>query len=1142
VLAQIVIAAQDKASGVFDTVANKANGLGQTYGKLMGLLSAGGSVAYLANLVHQSIQAADAANDLSTATGVAVETITGYSVAAKTVGMSNEDLAKGFNKLTVAQVDADTNTEKYSKTFGRLGVTLRDQSGALKATDALINDVADAFGELEDGPTKTALGIEIFGKSWLKMAPLLAMGSEGLEDARQIAEDLGLVLDKKTADAAGRTADLFDILGMSGQGMGNQLMAKVLPTVEGLAQMFLEGKRSGGMLDQAMDGLVIAFKGVVSGGLIVTEVLKSLGTIAGGVVSAVMRAMSGDFSGAASAMSGAFTAVKKSNDELDGTLTKLWDDTLPKVSNGALDVVKKKRELEKATTDNTRATKAESDGLEALEKAQRATALAMGQAAIDRAKTEADAFGKMLAQQHSARLLSDGEYYDARARLSTETNALQMGQIASMRATEQTAYDEAITKASATGLALKDKNKILQDAEGIKQKLIKLDNDEYKLAAEKLTQEHAWGAEVEANWIKADEAARSNARSLIDQKQSLADSVDEAGRWVAQLGLAPSALERINSLRSFDKDTAKLRLQLERDLYDVEQDREQGRTASKEALARIEINTALVAQRSATRAALDAQMQLNEATREQMDVLGRIQGLVGGIWDAWASGKSLIKTLGDTLKKEIGEYLKELATKRVVIPIIGSMLGMSGSAIAGVTGGPSSLLGSLMGSAGGGGMGGMLGTAMGAMGSFGSGLGAGFGALLGESGLMGALSMGTTAIGAGGIAAGLGTLAGALGPLALGVMALAGLDNKGGGPKTEGGYATGGGLLIRRGGVADAEAATSARAIAAQYSNIMRLLGKQAGTLDAAVQFSMDNGAGGDANTQLQVAASLNGRSVFNLNPSYLENIGRGSDALKEAITRNSLRAVVEALRASDLDGASASFVAQIDTTTSSVDALQNALSQLTSLTAAAQAVEGFGGVFTRFGQLSIEARNSFTGLVGGVEAFVAKAQGFVANYYSESEQNALTAQRVSGSLSAAGISTDLRDRAGLRSLLDRETLDTPESRARAAALLNVQGDFARLADYLGTQNTSLQALAAQAPVTALANTMAASAQDAQAAAAAQAQMQTDMLQVARDQLAAAQAASQAQIEALVRVITNTGDTARALDQIARVGITTVAA
>lgn len=1091
-IAQIVISATDKASGVLKNVSEKTDDLSSKWQKFAGLAAAGGATAFLVNLVKNSIEAADALNDLSAGTGVAVDVLSGYQVAAKTAGVSNEELAKGLNKLSVAQVTADGDTKAFDRTFGRLGVTLREQNGELKNTDKMLGDVADAFVGLEDGPAKTALGVDLFGKSWLKLAPILAGGSDGLREAREIAQDLGLVLDKETAEAAGRTADIFDILGMASGGLGNQIMKKVLPTVEGLAQMFLESKRQGNAMEGALDGLVVVFKGVVTGGLVVTEVFKNLGTIAGGVVAGVMRAVDGDFKGAASAMSGAFSDVKKSNVEMDKTLTKLWDDTLPKVSEKTIATARSLKAQKDTSEDATKATKDLSDGLDALEKSQRATSSALAEAGVSRLKIQLESEDKLLKQSYVNRAITDGEYYDAKASAARRVFDAQITLLQNQKVEEEKAQAAFLARSAVAGLAEKDRNKLLQEAEGTKQKIIKVDQDIFKLTMETTSAIAAQGFEIEANWFKSEAAAASAAKELVAYKQSLSDQVTETRAYVDLLGIAPEKLERINALRTFDKETAKLVYDIQVATNDLQSlqiiwGEKEGQLRGKEIADRLVINEGKLQSRTATRSVLDAQLETNEATKEQISLLQKINGYTQSWLESWFSGKSLIKAVGDTLKREIISTLAELASKRIVIPIIGGLLGISGSAMAGVTSGASGLLGGLTGTSG--------------------------------------------------IMSGLGTLISTLGPIAAVAGVLSSLDKKGGGPKTEGGYSTGGGLLIRGGGVADAEAGAAARSITAQYASIMGALGRQGQTLNAAVQFSQDNGAGGDALTQLQVAANLGGRNVFNLNPNYMENVGRGADALKAGITINSLRAVVAALQNSELDSASAAYIGRINLVTDSAEQLQTALDKLTSITTVTRAVEGLGGVFSSFAALSIEARDGFLSLVGGVEAFASKTKTFTENYYSEAEQAALAARSIAAQLRAAGITGDLTSRGDLRSLLDSQNLATETSRVQAAALLNVSSEFSSLATYLQANNTTLNTLAGAGITSAFVDAAAAQAQQANAQAETQNQTQRNIEQLARDQVAAIKTAAEEQIAAIVRVIVSTSDTADSLRRLSTVGI-----
>ena len=154
-------------------------------------IGAGISIAGIAAFAKSGIVALDNLHDLSLKTGVAVETLSGFSLAAKESGTDLESLARSLNRLSI-------NIAKNREEFASLGISAKDPA------DAFLQ-FADVFNSLSDEQDKAAFGAKALGKSYAEMAPLLSLGSEELH---RVVEE-GQAASGATADLA-READAFN--------------------------------------------------------------------------------------------------------------------------------------------------------------------------------------------------------------------------------------------------------------------------------------------------------------------------------------------------------------------------------------------------------------------------------------------------------------------------------------------------------------------------------------------------------------------------------------------------------------------------------------------------------------------------------------------------------------------------------------------------------------------------------------------------------------------------------------------------------------------------------------------------------------------------------------------------------------------
>jgi tape measure domain-containing protein len=146
-------------------------------------------------------------------------------------------------------------------------------------------------------------------------------------------------------------------------------------------------------------------------------------------------------------------------------------------------------------------------------------------------------------------------------------------------------------------------------------------------------------------------------------------------------------------------------------------------------------------------------------------------------------------------------------------------------------------------------------------------------------------------------------------------------------------------------------------------------------------------------------------------------------------------------------------------------ETLAKTLERLNAMQVFADTLNNMGGIFSRVATLSITAQEELYAFAGGIEAFAAKAKGFVEAYYSDNERMAIQARQLQGQLTAIGVDpATLATRGDYRKLVEGQDISTTLGRARLADLLDLSQVFAGLGQYLEQQGGTLATLAAQAP------------------------------------------------------------------------------
>jgi hypothetical protein len=252
-----------------DKANNQASGLSGAFSKLGGMAKTAGvaiaglgaaAVGGLAVLGKNAIDAADNLNDLSQRTGVGVETLSKFGAAAEDSGSSIDEVAKAMGKLSKGIVDP---ASKANEALRSIGISSTDTQGKIRSVDAVMLDIADKFSKLPDGAQKTALAMEIFGKSGANLIPMLNGGREAMSQ-------YSATITTEMAQAADKFNDAINMIMRELAGPFNQAITAALPYITQLAQQ----------LGEALPGAIAALVPVLTGFLgVLTQIGQWFATL-----------------------------------------------------------------------------------------------------------------------------------------------------------------------------------------------------------------------------------------------------------------------------------------------------------------------------------------------------------------------------------------------------------------------------------------------------------------------------------------------------------------------------------------------------------------------------------------------------------------------------------------------------------------------------------------------------------------------------------------------------------------------------------------------------------------------------------------------------------------------------------------------
>lgn len=326
--AQILISAVDQTKTAFDSIKRGLGGLTDTAKSVNGVLANLGvavSVAGLTAMVKSAINTGDALDEMSQRVGVSVETLSVWKPAAEQSGVSGESFEKGLRKLSTTMLEAATGSEDAARGFSAVGVEFKNQDGTLRATDQVLLDLAERFKAMPDGAEKTALAVQLFGKSGAELIPFLNQGRDGINELAAEMQALGVQMSSETAAQAGNFNDALDKLKLATTSIGNQIIASLLPALNDMAGGMVESAKQGGTLRAILDGVVLVLKTLALGAATVGKAFVALGEAIGAGVAAAVEALKGNTEGAKAIIADLKGNLVKRLDELASFRDSLFD-------------------------------------------------------------------------------------------------------------------------------------------------------------------------------------------------------------------------------------------------------------------------------------------------------------------------------------------------------------------------------------------------------------------------------------------------------------------------------------------------------------------------------------------------------------------------------------------------------------------------------------------------------------------------------------------------------------------------------------------------------------------------------------------------------------------------------------------------
>lgn len=239
----------EKANDSLQKTDKKATSVAEGLGKA-GKVAAGAAAAIgtaiigtgtaLVGMANDASKTADDIDKMSQKIGMSAEGYQEWSYIMEQNGMDVDKLQTGMKTLVNQMDKVKSGNEDAIATFQQLGVEVLNADGSMRSQEEVMNDTIRALAGMKNSAERAKLATELFGKAGTEMAPMLNQGAGAIDDLKQRAHDLGLVMSDEAIKAGVEYGDLSNDLQKSFSMLKTNLGAALFPVLNSLIKKLIE--------------------------------------------------------------------------------------------------------------------------------------------------------------------------------------------------------------------------------------------------------------------------------------------------------------------------------------------------------------------------------------------------------------------------------------------------------------------------------------------------------------------------------------------------------------------------------------------------------------------------------------------------------------------------------------------------------------------------------------------------------------------------------------------------------------------------------------------------------------------------------------------------------------------------------------
>lgn len=222
-------------------------------------------------VAKESAAASDEIDKMSQRLGVSRQAYQELDFALSQSGVDINSFQTGMKSLLKNMDGVTEGNKTATANFEKLGVAVQNADGTMRSQEDVLFDTIQAFQGMEESSEKARLAQEMFGKQGQEIMPLLNSEGASIEELRQQAQDLGLVLGDDVIDAGVEFTDTMDQLKRSFGSIVQQIGGAFLPMLNTGMQFIISNMP---LIKSVMEKVFGAIRVVVDAVIVVFGKLK----------------------------------------------------------------------------------------------------------------------------------------------------------------------------------------------------------------------------------------------------------------------------------------------------------------------------------------------------------------------------------------------------------------------------------------------------------------------------------------------------------------------------------------------------------------------------------------------------------------------------------------------------------------------------------------------------------------------------------------------------------------------------------------------------------------------------------------------------------------------------------------------------